>query len=290
MNYFDAYTFEKLALAALGDTSTITTLSGSIALHDTTEHFLTLLSATYGSIFMAYLNFDLVGAQVDACFLYDATGGYTDQTQACRDLTTNDCPIVPAGGAGVGDRIYFGLSLAAWHQLDVYMEGGVANVDNTLVWKGWTGAAWVNLTVTDGTALGGFALGKSGRVTWTEALALKDVNGTSLFWICAEVTCAGASLPALTRAQGVYDATATGFDSNAAFLSTLEVKLYRKLGGVWQVLPFDVAHYTQCILDRNPDISGVEAYGDIRVGLRLTAAPTRNITVPYEGYVKTIKS
>jgi hypothetical protein len=114
--------------------------------------------------------------------------------------------------------------------------------------------------------------------------------GDMYYYVRARITTAGSSLPKATHVQ-ISRTGATGFDSNAAFLSNLMVNIYRKRGdGSYAVLPVDTAMpFTQCILTRNVDMSNMIAWQDIKIGFKLSANPTATITIPYTGYIETIE-
>lgn len=280
-------TIGKLIRSIYDQICTTANLAGNITLTNTTEQFLTFPTATYGNKFHINLFADLEGQHVDYCFLYDASlTSWLDLSANANQLIANNIPIVPSVGAGVGDFLYIGHD-TLFYRADIYMEGGTSNTDNTIVWEGWTGGAWVALTITDGTSYGGFALGKSGKVTWTDVLVATTVNGQLGYWIRAKVTAAGVSLPKATHIQ-VSPSTETGFDARAGFLSYLEVRVYRKRAdGVYAALPIDLGlPFTQCILYRNLEVRNLPAWQDVRIGLKLSATPTANVVIPYTGFIE----
>lgn len=272
-----------------GGAGTCTDLSGTIALTNTTEQFIEFLSATYGKKFFIDFFMDLRMADIDYCYLYDSSiTTWTNQTSVANNMVSNSVLLVPSGGPGVGDCVYFGSSVK-FHRLDVYMEGGTGNTDNTIVWEYYNGAAWVALATTDGTSYGGMVFGKSGSVTWVTDPGSVAVNAITAYWVRARVTTAGVSLPKATHVQ-VSDDGATGFDSLAAFGSSLEIRLYRKLGSSYVAAPVDLGlPFTQCILYRTPDINSFKAWGDVKVGLKLTATPSASISISYAGYSEVIE-
>ncbi len=282
----------KASVATLKIEPTVTDISGNITLTDTTEQFVSFAQATYGNKYKVNMFADLEGADMDYCYLYKSTGPvWTDQTTVANSLQSNSILLVPATGKVAGDCIYFGSSVI-FHRLDVYMEEGISNIDNVFEWEGWTGAAWVSLTETDGTD-NGEAFGKSGKITWTEDLAEVAVNGTVAYWIRARLTTAGAATnnPKATHVQTSNDGE-TGFDSVAEFVSNLIVSIYRKRGdGNYAELPADIAlPFTQCILYRNVELSDLPAWTDIKIGFRLSTTPTANAVIPYTGYVETVET
>ncbi len=282
----------KTTVATLKIEPTVTDISGNITLTNTTEQYVTFAQATYGNKFKVNMFADLEGADMDYCYLYKSSDtSWTDQTVVANNLQSNSILLVPSTGKATNDCIYFGSSVI-FHRLDVYMEEGISNVDNVFEWEGWTGAAWVSLTETDGTD-NGEAFGKSGKVTWTEDLAEVAVNGTVAYWVRARLTTAGSATnnPKATHVQTSSD-VATGFDSVAEFVSNLVVSIYRKRGdGSYAALPADIAlPFTQCILYRNIELSNLPAWTDIKIGFKLSTAPTANAVIPYTGYIETVES
>lgn len=272
----------------IANNPTIKDFAGTISLSSTTEAFLELKKTTYGKKFKVCLFADLDGTSIDGCYIYDiGAPSWEDITTQANNMISNNVRLCTEAGAQVGDAIYF-ASLAQFKRLDVYMEGGTSNTDNTYVWEYWNGAAWATLTVTDGTLYNGKVFGKSGSVTWSTTL--KKPNAWGHYGIRARITAVGSSLPKATHIQISNDG-ATGFDSLAAFASNLIVNIYRKRANVYYArLPVDTAMpFTQCILTRNVDISNLTAWQDIRIGFKLSATPSATITIPYSGYVETIE-
>jgi hypothetical protein len=272
-------------------TSIVTNVSGTLAISNTTEQFLTFQQSVYGSKFKLYLFADLKGANIDYCRLYkSATSAFTNQDEVVNSLQSNTVLLLPTSGAAAGDCIYFGNE-EEFHRLDVYMESAAANTDNTFVWEYWNGSAWATLTVSDGTLSSSKVFGKSGKVTWSTSLSKTTINSVNCYWVRARATVVGSSLPKATHAQ-VSEVAAVGFDPLAEFLSSLTVRIYRKKSdSTWAVLPVDLGlPFTQCILYRNVDVNGAMAWGDIRIGFKLSATPTASIDIEYEGFVETIEA
>lgn len=265
----------------------ITDIAGNISLSSTTEAFLELTKAIYGKKFKVCFFADLEGANIDVCTISDGGAAATDQTEKANNLISNNVRLCTAAGAQVNDAVYF-KSLSQFKRLDVYMEGGTSNTDNTYVWEYWNGAAWATLTVTDGTLYNSKVFGKSGSVTWTTKLTIPA--GWNEYVMRARITSAGSSLPKATHVQISRDGE-TGFDSLAAFLSNLMVNIYRKRAdGSYATLPVDTAMpFTQCVLTRNIDMSNLIAWQDIKIGFKLSATPTATITIPYTAFVETIE-
>jgi hypothetical protein len=263
----------------------ITDIAGNISLSSTTEAFLELTKTVYGKKFKVCLFADLEGANIDKCVLSEGGSGEVFQTEQANNLVSNNIRLCTAAGAQMYDAIYFG-STTQFKTLDVYMEGGTSNTDNTYIWEYWNGVMWTTLAVTDGTSYNSKVFGKSGRVTWTATL----VAYSGIYYVRARITSAGSSLPKATHVQISRDG-ATGFDSNAAFLSNLLVNIYRKRAdGSYATLPVDIAMpFTQCILTRNVDVSNLIAWQDIKIGFKLSATPTATITIPYTAFIETIE-
>lgn len=272
----------------IANNPTITDFAGTISLSSTTEAFLELKRTSFGKKFKVCLFADLEGTSIDICNIHDyGAPSWEDITEQANNMISNNVRLCTEAGAQVGDEIYF-VSLAQFKRLDVYMEGGTSNTDNTYVWEYWNGAAWATLTVTDGTSYNGKVFGKSGSVTWSTTLG--KPTGWGHYGIRARITTAGSSLPKATHVQVSEDGK-TGFDSLAAFLSNLIVNIYRKRAdGSYATLPVDTAMpFTQCILTRNVDMSNLIAWQDIRIGFKLSATPTATITIPYTGFIETIE-
>ncbi len=278
---------EDIIAGGIANNPTITDLAGTISLSSTTEAFLELKKTTYGKKFKVCLFADLEGANLPGCYISDAGGALVDQATNANNMISNNVRLCTAAGAQVRDAVYFGSGVQ-FKRLDVYMEGGTSNTDNTYVWEYWNGSAWATLTVTDGTRYNSKVFGKSGSITWTTVL--RSPTGMTGYWMRARITTAGSSLPKATHVQVSEDGK-TGFDSRAAFLSNLIVNIYRKRAdGSYASLPVDTAMpFTQCILTRNIDMSNLIAWQDIKIGFKLSATPTAEITIPYTGYIETIE-
>lgn len=269
---------------------TVTDISGTLVLDDATEHFLTFATATYGQKFKLNLFADLEGADINYCYLYKETGAvWTNQSNEANTLQSNSILLKPATGGAINDCIYFGNDVN-FSRLDVYMDGGTSNTNNVYAWEGYVAGSWQALTETDGT-FNTQVFGKSGKVTWTETLAQTTVNGILAYWVRARITTLGASLPKASHVQ-VTEAGSTGFDSQADFMNSLVVRIFRKRGdGSYAALPVDIAlPFTQCILYRNVEISDLPAWTDIKIGFKLSAAPISNVSISYTGYAETIVS
>jgi hypothetical protein len=270
---------EDIIAGGIANNPTITDFAGTISLSSTTEAFLELTKTIYGKKFKVCLFADLEGANLPECYISDAGGILEDQTENANNLISNNIRLCTAAGAQVNDAVYF-CSSEPFKKLDIYMEGGTSNTDNTYVWEYLNVSTWTSLPVTDGTLHNSKVFGKSGRVTWT----------ATTYQVRARITTAGSSLPKATHVQVSNDGE-TGFDSNAAFLSNLIVNIYRKRAdGSYASLPVDTAMpFTQCILTRNIDMSNLIAWQDIRIGFKLSATPTATITIPYTGFIETIE-
>lgn len=275
--------------AGVAATAITTPFSGTLTLTNTTPVSIEFLTATNGNIFNFNLMADLGGADLDYCYLFDASlGSYLNLSTAANTLQTGTVPLVPTTGPGVGDCIYFG-NTTRFDRLDVYIEDGVSNLStaspNTFVWEYWNGGAWAALTVTDGTLNNSKVFGQSGKVTFSDVITEVAINSITAYWIRARVTAAGTSKPVASHLQ-CSEIGATGFDSLADFLSVLRVKIYRKIGGSYSALPSEDMPFTQCILDRNIDIATFECWSDTKVEFSLSSSPTSNVSIPYAGYVQ----
>jgi hypothetical protein len=272
-------------------TSIVTDISGTLVIDDTTYHYMIFNKATYGKKFRVNIFADLEGQDIDHCLLYKSTGPvWTDQTAVANSMQSNTVLLKPVSDGAVGDIIYFGND-NIFKRLDIYMAQGASNTNNVYAWEGWTGAAWVSLTKTDGTLYGGMVFGTSGKVTFTDTLVKTTVNGVNAFWIRARITTLGAAQPVATHIQ-VSEDIATGFDGRAEFLSSMVVSIFRKRAdGNYGTLPTEMGlPYTQCILYRNLGITDLPCWSDTMVGFKLSATPTAAISIPYNGYIETIET
>lgn len=297
MNDFEAMNDVDLLTLKIGEyvkaiegkvgTSITGDISGNITISDTTEQFLTFTQATYGQKFKVNLFADLEGQSIKYCAFSPAGGALEDLTAIANNLVSNSIKLCQLTGAVVNDAIYF-EGETEFKRLDIYMEGGTSNTDNVYVWEYWNGSAWATLTVTDGTVYNSKVFGKSGSVTWSTTI--KIPTGHTYYAVRARITTAGSSKPKATHVQ-ISEVGEAGFDALATFLSSLTVSIYRKRGdGAYGSLPVEIGlPYTQCILYRSLGISDLPCWGDTKIGIKLSAAPTAEITIPYTGYVETVE-
>jgi len=297
MNDFEALNKVDLVQMKLGEyikeiynnmgTSTSIThdISGNIVLNSKTEVFLTFDKATYGKKFKVNLFGDLEGQRVFHCDFISGGGGSEDLTEAMNNLVSNSIKLCTSTGALINDSLFL-HGTTPYKRLDVYMEGGTPNTDNTYEWLYWNGSAWVNLSVTDGTAYNGKSFGKSGSVTWNTDIHAEGVG----YPVRVRITSAGTSKPKATHIQ-ISEQGQNGFDAKAAFLSSLTVSIYRKReDGTWGSLPTEIGlPYTQCILYKSIGISDLPCWSDTKIGFKLSETPTGQITIPYSGYVETVE-
>lgn len=297
MNDFEAMHDVDILLMKIGEyvkaieqkvgTSITGDISGNITISDTTEQFLTFDQATYGQKFKVNLFADLEGQSIKYCAFSPAGGALEDLTAIANNLVSNSIKLCQLTGPVVNDAIYF-EGETEFKRLDIYMEGGTSNTDNVYAWEYWDGGAWAALTVTDGTLYNSKVFGKSGSVTW--ATTIKIPTGHTYYAVRARITTAGSSKPKATHVQ-ISEVGEAGFDALAAFLSSLTVSIYRKRGdGNYGSLPVEIGlPYTQCILYRSLGISDLPCWGDTKIGIKLSATPTAEITIPYTGYVETVE-
>jgi hypothetical protein len=271
-------------------TSIVNDIEGTLSLTDTTEQFITLEQDTYGTKFKVNMFADLEGASIGYCRLYaSGDGTFTDQDDVANSLQSNTVLLIPATGAAVGDCVYFGNSVI-FNRLDVYMEQGISNTDNTYAWEYWNGSAWTAITLTADGTNNGKVFGKSGSVLWSDTLHTTTVNSILAYWVRARVTVLGSAKPKATHLQ-VSNSISTGFDTRAEFLSTLVIRIYRKRNdGEYATLPIDIGlPFTQCIVYRNVEISNLPAWSDIKIGFKLSETPLLPISIQYTGYAETIE-
>lgn len=268
-------------------TSITNDISGNMVLDSKTEVFLTFNKATYGKKFKVNLFGDLEGQRIQDCVFSPAGGTLEDLTEMANNLVSNSIKLCQLTGPAVNDAIHFAGS-TPFKRLDIYMEGGTQNTDNTYVWEYWNGSAWTTLAVTDGTLYNGKVFGKSGSVTWTATL--QKPPGWGSYPVRARITTKGSSKPKATHIQ-ISEVGQNGFDANAAFLSSLTVSIYRKReDGSWGTLPTEIGlPYTQCILYKSIGISDLPCWSDTKIGFKLSETPVNAITIPYSGYVETVE-
>lgn len=256
--------------------------SGDITISDTTPQILEFTKNAYGTVFYLSLSFNITGARVDYCRLYDATGAgsFTNYDNQAKYLTSGSVCLVPSTGAGVGDCIYFGLSEDA-KRLDVRID--TPDSDNTFEFEYWNGSAWASLAdLSDGTV--GFTT--SGSITWSNSLGSVAVNGVTAYWTRARVTSAGAVVPKAHNVQ-FSPLVAADWNSIAAHGTKLYVEFFRKVGLAYSSMPSSYEIYEQCKIDQIVDIPGVRCYSDTKVVVRVENAPASAITIPYISNVVT---
>lgn len=256
---------------------------GSITLSDTTPSELIFTDEISGNLFELVLRADLDEAYINQAWVLDSPATYDDITSECNDLTTGMAVLLPAVPAA-DDAVILGASEKFDH-VDVYMDGGVSNIDNEFNVLYWNGASWAALAVTDGTngGVAGRTFYENGRITfappanWTAI----SVNGVSCYYISIHVVTAGSSVPVATHIQlGLV--SHSGFDHAAAFLSTLEVKMFKGFTGIGYTRSYmDAMSYRQCVGERNVEINGWRCDGDAKITFQLSETPTKPVVIPY---------
>lgn len=263
-----------------------TLLSDHFHLSDTTAQTLEFLTNDYGRSFRLDAAFNVTGARVDYCRLYDSSlGTFLNQDGVAADLADGNVYIVPVPGPGVNDYIAFGSSSPS-KRLDVVIgPGGRVNVGNTFVWRKMNGAgAQVAFgALTDGTV--GFT--RDGSVTWTDDLVTDTINGVTAYWVIAKISVAGAATDIPIGSHMQFSPSAlVDFDSLGAFGSFLVLKVFRKLGGSYRQQPSDIMYYQQSNLRKDIDVS-LQCFSDTKLTFQLSAAPSAAITVNYNGAIST---
>lgn len=128
---------------------------------------------------------------VNAAILYDDGTGYTDETSAANDATTDDVTLLVASPA-VNDAFYIGYE---FRFTEVDIDVSTVATDGTVVWEYWNGSAWAALSaVADETI--GFTTSGSNSVVWTLPTdwATTTVNTQGPFYyVRARVATAGTS-------------------------------------------------------------------------------------------------
>ena len=261
---------------------------GSITLTNTTPTVLTFPSSENGKMYELVLGAELDEAYMPAAFMLDSPAAYTDITAACNDLTTGDVVLLPAAPAN-NDGVFVAALEKFWC-IDVYMDGGVQNIDNTFTIRYWNGAWTAIPGVVDGTNGGtaGRTFYQNGRIYFTPPAdwATTTVNGYIGYFVYIYVTAAGISVPAATHIQLGFNAH-TGFDHCAAFLSYLMVKMKRNFPTAgYPRFYSDGMPYRQCIGERNVDINGWRCENSVQVSLELSATPPKPVVIEYFGFTR----
>ena len=258
-------------------------IGGSVTLSNTTPSELIFADEISGNLYELVLRADLDEAYVQQAWMLDSPATYDDITSECNDLTTGMAVLLPAVPAA-NDAVILGASEKFDH-VDVYMDGGVSNLDNEFNVLYWNGATWAVLAVTDGTngGVAGRTFYENGRISfappgdWTAI----SVNGVSCYYISIHVVTAGSSVPVATHIQlGLV--SHSGFDHAAAFLSTLEVKMFKGFTDIgYTRFYMDDMSYRQCVGERNVEINGWRCDGDAKITFQLSETPTKPVVIPY---------
>ncbi len=265
-----------------------TMLDDHVDLADASALGLEFLTANFGRVFRLSAVFNITGARIDYCRVYDASlTSFIDQDSEAIDLADGNVPIVPIVGPGVDDYVAFGLSEAT-KRLDIVMgPGGKSNVANTFAWRKMDGAgSQVAFTaLTDGTT--GFTT--DGSVTWTDNLVLDTINGITAYWVIAKVTAAGAATDVPIGSHMQFSPAAlVDFDSLGVFNTFLIMSIYRKIGGSYRQQPSDIMYFQQSNNRRDVEID-LLCYSDTLLVFQLESSPASAITIPYSGVVATEK-
>jgi len=263
---------------------------GTISLPDTTPVNLSFPASENGETFELVLGANLGEGYMPYALTLDAGGPtYADIAAVCNNLTTGDIVLLPAVPAN-DDGVFFGAA-EKFCSIDVYMDGGVENTDNTFGIKYWDGDSWEDIPgITDGTDGGsaGRTFYQNGRIAFTPPAdwATCAVNGVTAYWINVIVTTFGVDIPAATHIQLGFDASST-FDQHAAFLSVLMVKMKRNFPTAGYARFYsDAMPYLQCLGERNVDINGWRCEGSVQVSFELSATPAKTVTIEYFGFTR----
>lgn len=256
---------------------------GSITLSDTTPSELIFTDEISGNLYELVLRADLDEAYVQQAWVLDSPATYDDITSECNDLATGSAVLLPAAPAA-DDAVIVGASEKFDH-VDVYMDGGVSNIDNKFDVLYWNGAAWAALAVTDSTngGVAGRTFYENGRISFAAPgdWAQVAVNGVTNYYISIRVVTPGTSVPIATHIQlGLV--SHSGFDHAAAFLSTLDVKMFKGFTGIgYTRFYLDAMSYRQCVGERNVEINGWKCDGDAKITFQLSETPTKPVVIPY---------
>lgn len=258
-------------------------VSGSITLSDTTPSELLFADEISGDLYELVLRADLDEAYTYHACRFDAPATYVDITLECNDLSTGLAALL-ASAPSIDNAVVFGASEKFDH-IDVYMDGGVSNIDNEFAVKYWNGAAWSALAITDGTngGVAGRTFYENGRISFAPPVdwASNDVDGVTGYHLWFGLVAAGVSIPVATHIQlGLV--SHSGFDHAAAFLSTLDVKMFKGFTGIgYTRFYMDAMSYRQCVGERNVEINGWRCDGDAKITFQLSETPTKPVVIPY---------
>lgn len=262
--------------------------SGSITLSNTTPVELTFKDEISGDVYELVFRADLDEAFMYKAFRFEAPATYVDITPECNDLATGMIELLPST-VSAGNAVVFGSSEKFDH-IDVYMDGGVSNIDNRFTVKYWNGAAWAGLAVTDGTngEVAGRTFYQNGRISfappgdWTQ----NDIGGSVCYYLWIGLTEAGVSIPIATHIQ-LGLASHSGFDHAAAFLSTLNVKMFKGFTGLgYTRFYLDAMAYRQCVGERNVEINGWRCDGNVKLTFQLSENPAKPVVIPYYAFTR----
>lgn len=264
---------------------------GIVTLADTTPATITLLGAENGDAYELIFSADLGQGYTPYAFTLDSPSTYTDITNKCNSLVSGNITLLPAAPAN-GDAVFIGADAKFWC-IDVYMDGGVSNSDNTFAIQYWNGSSWTAISgATDGTTGGtsGLTFYQNGRIYFAPPAnwAAVAVNGVTAYWVKIVVTTYGVSVPAATHIQVGFDSTSY-FDQHAAFLSSLMISMKRNFPVAGYARAYnDAMPYLQCLGERNIDINGWRCDGDVQISFTLSETPAKTISVEYMGFTRRI--
>lgn len=261
-------------------------IAGKVTLSNTTPSEIVFSDIISGDFYELTLSADLDEAYMPMAFTVDAPATYTDITAACNDLTTALVTLLPAIPAA-NDAAFFG-ALEKFDKIDVYMDGGVSNLDNVYAAYYWNGGSWAAIAITDGTNGGtaGRTFYENGRITFSPPAdwATVAVNGVTGYYIKLQVNTPGVSVPIATHIQLGF-VSSSGFDHAAAFLSSIDIGLKRNMSG-YERFYNDFMTYRQCVGERNVDINGWRCDGEVKVIFKLSETPAKPVIINYTGFTR----
>lgn len=155
----------------------------------------------------------------DQAFAY--TGGtYTDRLSEIRNDEPNDLTLPAIFATPASDRLYLGASWE-FEGLAIALESTLNAAASVLTAKYSSPTGWATVTATDGTAVSGATLARSGRVTWTIPTNWQRTRlagtGDEYFWIELSVS---AELTAGVKATQILPVRAPdGLKRVAGFLA-----------------------------------------------------------------------
>ena len=160
--------------------STSTTLGLVCSSPDVAQNDLLIAMVTHRGNVAAPI-YDTVGEAADKCWLWSASGGWTDYTSQFNNATTGDFYLTYSTAA-LNDLFYFGKS-TMFNGIEVVISTLGAGTQ-TWILEYWNGAAWTTLTTkVNGIILTATVGNHSASFDVPTDWATYLVNGTTYYWV-----------------------------------------------------------------------------------------------------------